>query len=45
MQHFIIPVVVAAILAAVVSGAVQAEAQGSAPPTTNIQIVNGHNPR
>ena len=47
MQRFIVPVVIVAalaILAAIVSGAPPAEAQGRAPATTNIQIVNGHNP-
>ena len=47
MQRFIVPVVIVAalaILAAIVSGAPPAEAQGRPPATTNIQIVNGHNP-
>ena len=44
MQRFILPVVIAAILAAVVSGAVPADAQGSAPPATNIRVLNGYNP-
>ena len=47
MQRFIVPVVIVAalaILAAIGSGAPPAEAQGRPPGTTNIQIVNGHNP-
>ena len=47
MQRCIVPVVIVvtlAILAAIVSGAPPAEAQGRPPATTNIQIVNGHNP-
>ena len=47
MQRFIVPVVIVAalaILAAIGSGAPPAEAQGRPPATTNIQIVNGHNP-
>lgn len=47
MQRFIVPVVIVAtlaILAAIVSGAPPAEAQGRPPATANIQIVNGHNP-
>ena len=47
MQRFIVPVVIVAalaILAAIISGAPPAEAQGRPPATTNIQIVNGHNP-
>ena len=44
MQRFITPVVIAAILAAVVSGAMPADAQGSAPPATNIRVLNGYNP-
>ena len=47
MQRFIVPVVIVAtlaILAAIVSGAPPAEAQGRPPAATNIQIVNGHNP-
>ena len=47
MQRCIVPVVIVAalaILAAIVSGAPPAEAQGRPPGATNIQIVNGHNP-
>ena len=47
MQRFIVPVVIVAalaILAAIISGAPPAEAQSRPPATTNIQIVNGHNP-
>ena len=47
MQRFIVPVVIVAtlaILAAIVSGAPPAEAQGRPPAATDIQIVNGHNP-
>ena len=47
MQRCIVPVVIVAalaILAAIISGAPPAEAQGRPPATTNIQIVNGHNP-
>ena len=47
MQRCIVPVVIVAalaILAAIVSGAPPAEAQGRPPATANIQIVNGHNP-
>ena len=47
MQRCIVPVVIVAalaILAAIVSGAPPAEAQGRPPGTTDIQIVNGHNP-
>ena len=47
MQRFIVPVVIVAalaILAAIISGAPPAEAQGRPPATANIQVVNGHNP-